>query len=628
MIIYNYKKEFLGIDKMALDAFGLANLEELRAEAGDIADLFVKTAGYVYNFEHIHWIDFIKTSMTNTSPKAIIRVRGKNFMANMEIKHMFLVDSPTAPAYYVSLSNIRQVKDSELIDATMPTPTPDTSVVPLQTEQSKVKHPYIEPTMPVSTPTPVTPVQPEPEIALDIPMQDEIIPEPPKPTPQPSIPVNDIPQDTPLEIDLDLGMDDEDEILAPTTPVEEETPTPQIQTQTDEPVLELDELVFDDEVKITPPVQPTQQVANVSNGKINPDLLNRIQTYKYDPTVACEKLGLPIELIEEFIEDFIEQAYNFKPGLYNAFEAQDMDELQSLSHKLKGVAANLHITDAFDVLATINTSKDIPVIEENLEALYMIINKLEGKNIAPSVPNILEESAETLPNELIPMEHSEDVVPDVEIEQPSQEPVKEEEDLDLLDMDDMLLTDEPQQEVQEEVTITEIPTDTYDIDDELNLELADLSMDDEVVSTPEPVKEEEKPTPTITEDDDFALSLEDLSFDDEDEPLIVEENDTTTQNISYDTTKIADEIGLDMDSFDELLEDYKSEYETISQDINSAINDGDIDTIKAQSQRLKLMSENMRMSEVITQLDKIQSSSDVDEIKSIIKNIDNFISNI
>ena len=585
MLIYNYKKEFLGIDKTSLELLGLSNLEELRSEAGDIADLFVKAAGYVYNFEHIHWIDFIRTSMTNTSPKAIIHIKDKNFVTDIDIKHMFLVDSPKVPAYIIALSNIRVLRDSELVEATMPNPTPDTSVIPLQTAPSKVKHPYTEdfelPTVTQPTPT----VQPQQEeIALDIPMQDE----PKEEVKKPSVPLNDIPQDTPLEIDLD--MDDDEPLIIPTT--DEDEPK-------DEPVLKLDELVFDDEVKTTP--QPKQNAIQNTNSNINEELLTKIKTYKYDPTVACEKLGLPIELIEEFIEDFIEQAYHFKPGLYNAFSTQNIDEIQSLSHKLKGVAANLHINDAFDVLSTINTSKDIGTIEENLEAFYMIINKLEGKDIFPDISSSPEENLE--------------ISPEPSVEPAVEEPAKQDDELDMLDINDMLLADTDETPAQNEVTITDVPTDTYEIDDDLNLELTDLSESEDEV----PQIQEEKPVveETMQDDDDFALSLEDLSFDDEEIELP-----------SYDKNTIANEIGLDLESFNELLEDYKNEYNTISTEINQAISNQDIDAIKQNAQKLKLMSENMRMPDVIKQLDEVQNSSNLDEIKSIIKNIDSFISNI
>jgi len=103
--------------------------------------------------------------------------------------------------------------------------------------------------------------------------------------------------------------------------------------------------------------------------------------YVYDPQVASDELGLPVDLIEEFIEDFIAQAKEFKDDLYAYAKEEDINNVRILSHKLKGVAANLRVEDAFEVLATINTTTDINVIKENLTALYHIIAKLNGEEV-------------------------------------------------------------------------------------------------------------------------------------------------------------------------------------------------------------------------------------------------------
>ena len=106
---------------------------------------------------------------------------------------------------------------------------------------------------------------------------------------------------------------------------------------------------------------------------------NQINQYLYNPKVAADELGLPIDLIEEFIGDFIQQAYDFKDGLYSAVDNEDHETLKNLSHKLKGVAANLRIEDAFEALRIINTSTDTTEIQSNLDIFYSIISKLDKK---------------------------------------------------------------------------------------------------------------------------------------------------------------------------------------------------------------------------------------------------------
>lgn len=78
MLIYNYKKEFLGIDESDLELLGLSNLADLRAEAADFADLFVKTPGFIHNFKHVHWIDYITCNDSGVESKAIIHIKNKN----------------------------------------------------------------------------------------------------------------------------------------------------------------------------------------------------------------------------------------------------------------------------------------------------------------------------------------------------------------------------------------------------------------------------------------------------------------------------------------------------------------------------------------------------------------------
>ena len=86
MIIYNNKKEFLGIDKDSLKSLGYSSLAELQSEAADFGDLFVKTPGHVHNFVHVHWIDFVLCEDDRNACKAIIHAKNKNLNCILEIK--------------------------------------------------------------------------------------------------------------------------------------------------------------------------------------------------------------------------------------------------------------------------------------------------------------------------------------------------------------------------------------------------------------------------------------------------------------------------------------------------------------------------------------------------------------
>jgi HPt (histidine-containing phosphotransfer) domain-containing protein len=73
----------------------------------------------------------------------------------------------------------------------------------------------------------------------------------------------------------------------------------------------------------------------------------------YNPKIAADELNLPVVLIEEFVEDFIEQAQHDKDHLLASYYQKDMDNIHELGHKLKGAASNLRINELADVLEEI-----------------------------------------------------------------------------------------------------------------------------------------------------------------------------------------------------------------------------------------------------------------------------------
>ncbi|WP_321779167.1 hypothetical protein [Sulfurimonas sp.] len=113
MLIYNYQKEFLGIDELDLKALGFSDFAQLRSESADFADLFVKTPGFVHNFKHVHWIDFVTCAEGSEDSKVIIHVNGKNFRCTLDIKTIFLVDDPSQKAYIINLVNLRVLSHKE-----------------------------------------------------------------------------------------------------------------------------------------------------------------------------------------------------------------------------------------------------------------------------------------------------------------------------------------------------------------------------------------------------------------------------------------------------------------------------------------------------------------------------------
>ncbi|MBT8344183.1 MAG: hypothetical protein KJO45_05645 [Sulfurovum sp.] len=73
---------------------------------------------------------------------------------------------------------------------------------------------------------------------------------------------------------------------------------------------------------------------------------------------AANDLSLPVELIEEFVHDFIEQGHIETEKMLKAYEEGDLDAIQKIGHLLKGASSNLRINALSDTLYKIQFCED------------------------------------------------------------------------------------------------------------------------------------------------------------------------------------------------------------------------------------------------------------------------------
>ena len=73
---------------------------------------------------------------------------------------------------------------------------------------------------------------------------------------------------------------------------------------------------------------------------------------------AANDLSLPVELIEEFVHDFIDQAHIETKKMLEAYEDGDLDAIQKIGHLLKGASSNLRINPLSDTLYKIQFCED------------------------------------------------------------------------------------------------------------------------------------------------------------------------------------------------------------------------------------------------------------------------------
>ncbi|SFV57841.1 MJ0042 family finger-like protein [hydrothermal vent metagenome] len=581
MIIYNHKKEFVGIEKKDLQALKLESLAELQNEVFDFADLFVKTPGYIHNFKHVHWLDFIASADAIDENRVIISVKGRNFKAVLDVHSIYLVDEPQKEGYGIVLNALRELtkEESERISGDLAQRTVQKpSEVKENLSVSEDKEPELEP-------EPETPSQEE-EIIDDIYATNEN-------------------EDEPLTLEFD---DDEEEVPLASTEVVPEEP------------LKID--IPDEDVQ----EEPVDLFEDEEDDKF--------RDYRFDPEFAAKELGLPLDLVEEFIQDFIAQAEEFKPQLYKALEEGQIDNLRMLSHKLKGVAANLRIEDAYDALVTINTSDDMTLVKRKLDRFYkVILKKIAGEEV----------EVQTKPQNPPKEEQQEESI-SIDLEQDSIEaPIKEEstqissplesqeEKIELsLDDEDVFLSSQKEEKDEKE---EELKLDEVALDDEIKLELEEDKKEEPLtLEISQDEKEEEMPLTLDIEEDkqeeEISIDLEEKKSESQEEaPLEISLDDETEEitdptlnsdeieSITINIEEISSKMGIAPNLYEELFSDYISDMQEGISQLEELLISGNKEAIDKLALRLKGMSENMYIDIVAKELEEFITREDSQRVE-------------
>jgi HPt (histidine-containing phosphotransfer) domain-containing protein len=360
MLLYNQSREFIGIDDEGLKLLNYSTLEELLSVCTDVADLFANQPGYVHNFKNFSWIDFLLHAAVDAS-SAIVHANGRVFSCQLTVSSLYLCESPTQNSYMIEMSHIKTLSGEEIKPHTIT--LKDSKIEPLS--QSSI------PASSLPSYSDITPMELKEPTVLDIP--DSTISEFDDIELEKSLSYSEVKQELFEEDILDNNPFKED-ILRETLLAESSLIKP-----VSEPEVISKPKKLQDKPMLGSARYNSKEQAHLDNHHVD-------KNYKFDPQVAANELGLPVDLIEEFIGDFIQQAYDFKEDLFEAAAKGDFSNLHILSHKLKGVAANLRIEDAFETLSVINSSTDTGEIDANLKYYYDIVLKLEGKTLPMDEP--------------------------------------------------------------------------------------------------------------------------------------------------------------------------------------------------------------------------------------------------
>ncbi|MDA3946776.1 MAG: hypothetical protein PF439_08875 [Helicobacteraceae bacterium] len=592
MLIYDHNKEFTGIDQETLRLLGYERFDDLIHEHKDVAELFVKKPGYIHNFTNFPWIDFVLHAESEEA-KVIIAGKNKAFSATIDIVTLYLNKAPNEDAYLVKLKNIQNYQ----LDASeKPTPVaapfkPDTKEFnatpsPSEVLDEPVKEPVLE--------------QAPLDMHEDIFIQEESNPQ-----------IIDTAQTSSLNNDneeFDIFFHGEDEeVDEKLQRIEAEPKIPAEQQSV------LDNLR---EEKTTPMLGSYLSEADkeyLTDLKISDD-------YEYDPNIAADELGLPVDLIEEFIGDFIKQAHEFKDQLFRAIKDKDFDNIKVLSHKLKGVAANLRIEDAFEVLRNVNESSDIRECEANLKKFYLTVAKLEGKDI-----------------EEVKVELEKPVGEDLYDLTPKFQQVQEEEKmqpLDLFELDEEEASAEPihlersYDKVSDNSEKEPSNDSIYDfglIQESGNEPFMIIEDEDDITSglqelETEKEKEKEKEIETENEEE-IVSSIQEIETDED-------HNVESAPVLTYDVNTAAAEIGLNADLVSALIDDYIVEANEMKSKLNDVIEASDLMRWKGYATQLKGVSDNLRIKEISDALQNLITSTDENQAKAAMQEFYGFINQL
>jgi hypothetical protein len=92
--------------------------------------------------------------------------------------------------------------------------------------------------------------------------------------------------------------------------------------------------------------------------------------FDFQLEAAASDLSLPVELIEEFVNDFIEQAHTETEKMLELYKKGDLDGIQKIGHLLKGTASNLRINPLADTLYEIQFCEDSNDLERLIKEYW------------------------------------------------------------------------------------------------------------------------------------------------------------------------------------------------------------------------------------------------------------------
>lgn len=135
----------------------------------------------------------------------------------------------------------------------------------------------------------------------------------------------------------------------------------QQESPTQEPMIALNE--------VSQPIKEESETQIINTSGFGTISLEDVKPIHFDFRLAeaANELSLPVDLIEEFVKDFIVQAHIETQNMLTAYEKGDLITIQKIGHLLKGASSNLRITALSDTLYKIQFCEESSLLESYIK---------------------------------------------------------------------------------------------------------------------------------------------------------------------------------------------------------------------------------------------------------------------
>ena len=499
MFLYDQNKRCIAVDDESAKALGYASSAEFLDEAKDVAQFFINRPGYVYDFRNFSWIDYIifnpgkehrviiPTSLgeidTAISVRRLKDRDGRDYYAvvlkeidGLDVSSTFMYEEAQEGRYAQMYEEERQIAESEAP----------------RYEEPRVAEPeaprYEEPQEEVALYSTPAAESAEPPRSIDLIEEegDVLLKSEPASLEQEQAFVGTEREEEELRIDL-IGS--EPEVALATEATKEES---ELHIKEEEPIISL---------KIE---EETPKTKAPSYTLPKPD---------YSIEEVARELEIDEDLVRELVEEFLQQAREMEPEIYEALDAGDLQRSKDLIHKIKGAVANLRIKSADEILAQTSDVTDMGRLREIMDQFYAHLRELEAylkDRYGIEAPEPVMAAAQEEPVQETTEEQETIKEPEEEAKEEPEIAIEEEKEEPLISLK---LDEAIQEEAEQEVSL-------YSASQE-EASLAAETPKEEALSIGAEALEESEPS--LKEEEEETISLEELKEAQPQEPLEIEE---------------------------------------------------------------------------------------------------------